>query len=200
MNVAAFNVAAMNIHHIIECSSPDSAMLDILFCLLRTWSFTLFTNSAASLPMTKVSEFDFFLVIQFLKFPRSIVNRLSVPCGMRISAEKRCFTMRCNWLQSYPKKFSQVSLIHRARQLHFSTLEKTKIEHNPISNNLVVTSFSGFHDLSSRSNRSFQDLDIHTKVLPRFDEVEDETTEGILAVKFSTGLDLAVTRSSPDPC
>ena len=30
MNVAAFNVAAMNIPHIIECSSPDSATFDIL--------------------------------------------------------------------------------------------------------------------------------------------------------------------------
>ena len=57
MNVAAFIVAAMNIHHIIECSSPDSATFDILFCLFRTWSLTLSTNSAASLPMTKFSEF-----------------------------------------------------------------------------------------------------------------------------------------------
>ena len=56
INVAAFIVAAMNIPHIIECSSPDSATFDILFCLFRTWSFTLFTNSAALLPMTKVSE------------------------------------------------------------------------------------------------------------------------------------------------
>ena len=56
MNVAAFNVAAMNIHHIVECSSPDSATFDILFCLFRTWSLSLFTNSAASLPMTKVLE------------------------------------------------------------------------------------------------------------------------------------------------
>ena len=31
MNVAAFNVVAMNIHHIIECSLHDSAMLDIIF-------------------------------------------------------------------------------------------------------------------------------------------------------------------------
>ena len=56
MTVAAFIVAAMNNHQIIECSSPDSATFDILFCLLHTWSFTLFTSSAASLPMTKVSE------------------------------------------------------------------------------------------------------------------------------------------------
>ena len=41
---------------IIECSSPESATFDILLCLFRTWSFTLFTNSAASLPMTKVSD------------------------------------------------------------------------------------------------------------------------------------------------
>ena len=33
-----------------------------------------------------------------------------------------------------------------------------------------------------------------------FDEVEEDTTEGILAVKFIIGLDLAVTRPSPDPC
>ena len=56
MSVAALNVVATNIHHIIECSSPESATFDILFCLLRTWSFTLFTNSAASLPTTKVLE------------------------------------------------------------------------------------------------------------------------------------------------
>ena len=39
----------------------------------------------------------------------------------------------------FPKKFSEVSLIDRAPQLHFSTLEKTKIDHNPLLNNLVVT-------------------------------------------------------------
>ena len=33
-----------------------------------------------------------------------------------------------------------------------------------------------------------------------FDEVEEDTTEGILAVKFIIGRDLAVKHSSPDPC
>ena len=37
-------------------------------------------------------------------------------------------------------------------------------------------------------------------VFPGFDEVEDDTIEGILAVKFIIGLDFAVTRSSPDSC
>ena len=39
----------------------------------------------------------------------------------------------------YSKKLSQVSLIDRAPQLHFSTLEKTKIDHNPLVNNLILT-------------------------------------------------------------
>ena len=33
-----------------------------------------------------------------------------------------------------------------------------------------------------------------------FDEAEEDTNEGVLAVKFIIGLDLAVTRSSPDSC
>ena len=31
-------------------------MLDILFCRIRTWSLTLFTKSAASLPLIKFSK------------------------------------------------------------------------------------------------------------------------------------------------
>ena len=37
-------------------------------------------------------------------------------------------------------------------------------------------------------------------VFTGFDEVEDDTTDDILAVKFIRGLDFAVTRSSPDSC
>ena len=37
-------------------------------------------------------------------------------------------------------------------------------------------------------------------MIPGFDEVEEDTTEGVLAVKFIMGHDLAVTRSSHDPC
>ena len=62
MNVADSIVTAINIHQIIECSSPSPATLEILFCLFRTWSFARFTNdldstdnsnSVVSLPMTK---------------------------------------------------------------------------------------------------------------------------------------------------
>ena len=105
MNVAAFVVAAMNIPQHIECSSPDSATFDILFCLLRTWSFTLFTNSAALLPMTKSFGICPFLGVNFLRFLRSIMNHLFVPYGMRISVEKRFFTMRDNLLHHIPRSF-----------------------------------------------------------------------------------------------
>ena len=46
----------------------------------------------------------------------------------------------------------------------------------------------------------FQDFDIHTRSSPGFDKVEDDTTEGILAVKFIMGRDFAVTRPSPEFC
>ena len=101
---------------------------------------------------------------------------------------------------SYPKKFSQVSLIDRAPQLHFSTLEKTKIDHNPLLNNLMVVTVSQVSPIDRHLQQIFQDFDIHTKSTPDFDEVEDDTTEDILAVKFIISLDLVVTRSSPDPC
>ena len=59
INVAAFNVVAINIPHIIECSVQFSAMLDILFCRFRTWSLTWFTNSVISLLIMKFSKWAF---------------------------------------------------------------------------------------------------------------------------------------------
>ena len=46
-----------------------------------------------------------FLVMHWHKFPRSIVNQLSVPYGMRSSVEKRFFTMRGNLLHHIPRSF-----------------------------------------------------------------------------------------------
>ena len=117
---------------------------------------------------------------------------------MQISAEKvphdegQLFAM-------YTKTFPQVSPIDRAPQLHFSTLEKTKIDHNPLVYSLVVTvaQVSPFY---RHLEQIFQDLDITYEILPGFDEVEEDTNEGILAVKFIMGRGLAATRSSPDPC
>ena len=198
MNVAACNVVAMNIPHSIECSSHDSAMLDILFCQFRTWSLTLFTNSAASLPMTKFQNKPVLgdALTQVSPFYRESALRTlqnAHSCREEIPHDEgQLFAM-------YPKKHPQVSPIDRALQLHFSTLEKTNIDHNPLVYYLVLTvpQVSPFY---RHLEQIFQDLDIRTRSSPGFDEAEEDTNEGILAVKFIMGRDLAVTRSSPDPC
>ena len=59
---------------------------------------------------------------------------------------------------------------------------------------------SGRPDRSSFSAIVLQESWYPCQVLPGFDEVEDDTTEGILAVKFIIGLDFAVTRYSPELC
>ena len=158
MNVAAFIVAAMNIHHIIECSSPDSATFDILFCLFRTWSLTSSTNSAASLPMTKFSD---------SASQVSPIHRESSLRTLRNAHFRReeVFHYEGHLVASYPKKFSQVSLIDRAPQLHFSTFEKTKIDHNLLLNKLVVT-VSQVSPIDRHLQQIFQDLDIHTRSSP----------------------------------
>ena len=98
-----------------------------------------------------------------------------------------------------PKKFPQVSPIDRVPQLHLSTLEKTKIDHNPLVYNLVVT-VSQASPIDRHVQQIFQDLDIHTRSSPDLMRAEEDTNEGVLAVKFIMGRDLAVTRSSPDSC
>ena len=62
------------------------------------------------------------------------------------------------------------------------------MNHNP-ENNLILT----FQRVSPRYRQEqvVQDLDIHT---------EEDTNEGVLAVKFIIGRDCAVTRPSPESC
>ena len=177
--VAAFIVAAMNIPHIIECSSLDSATFDILFCLLRTWSLTLSTNSAASLPMDEIFWISLFLVMHWHGFPRSIVNLLSVPCRMRIFfCREEVFHDEghtcCNRIPRNILRFPR-SIVFSIST--FPTLEKTKIDHNPLVYNLVVTvaQVSPFY---RHLQQIFQDLDIHTRSSPGFDKVEEDTTVG----------------------
>ena len=73
--------------------------------------------------------------------------------------------MRVNFFAMNPKKFSLVSLIDRAPQLHFSTLEKTKIDHNPLAYNLILT-FPQVSPFYRHLEQIFQDLDIHTRSSP----------------------------------
>ena len=128
MNVAEFIVAAMNILQIFECSSPDSATFDILVCLFRTWSFTLFTNSAASLPMTKVSESAPSWELTFSGFPDP--TWISSPyLAERAFLLRRFFTMKGNFFciisqevfSGFPDRLcSAVSLFQSWEDQHWS--------------------------------------------------------------------------------
>ena len=151
----------MNIPQIVECSSPDSATFDILFCPLRTWSFTLFTNSAASLPMTKVSESALSWELTLSFYRESALRTLQNAHFRR----EEVLHDEGQLVASYPKKFSRVSLVDRAPQLHFSTIEKTKIDHNPLLNNLVVT-VCQVSLIDRLPQQISQDLDIHTRSSP----------------------------------
>ena len=126
MNVAAFIVAAINILQIIESSSPESATFDTVFSLFLTWSFTLFTNSAASLPMTKVAEFASHWWFTASGCPRSIVNYLSVPYGLRTSVEKSFSMMRTNLLYRIPRSFIKLPRAIVCRNLTFPLLRRPR--------------------------------------------------------------------------
>ena len=71
------------------------------------------------------------------------------------------------------------------------------MDHNPV-NSLIFT----FQRVSPlyRQEQVVQDLDIHTRTSPGFAEAEEDTNEGVLAVKFIIGRDFAVTRPSPESC
>ena len=64
-----------------------------------------------------------FLVIHCLRFPRSIVNHLSVPSGMRIPAEKRFLTNEGQLFPMHPKTLPQVSPIDHHLQQIFQDLD-----------------------------------------------------------------------------
>ena len=158
MKVAVFFVAAMNILQVIECSSPDSATFDILFCLLRSqillrhFPWRKFRN----LPLLGDS------VTQVSPIHRESSLRTLRNAHFR---REEVLHYEGQLVVSYPKKFSQVSLIDRAPQLHFSTLEKTKIDHNPLLSNLVVT-VSQVSLIYRLPQQIPQDLDIHTRSSP----------------------------------
>ena len=65
-------------------------------------------------------------------------------------------------------------------------------------NSLILT----FQQVSPlyRQEQVVQDLDIPYEDFPGFDEAEEDTNEGVLAVKFIIGRDFAVTRPSPESC
>ena len=71
------------------------------------------------------------------------------------------------------------------------------MDHNPVSS--LILTFQRVSPLY-RQEQVVQDFDLHTRSSPGFAEAEEDTKEGVFAVLFIIGRDLAVTCSSPDPC
>ena len=104
MNVAAFIVAAINVPQIIECSSPESATFDIFL----SFSHLIFYFIHKFCCVTSHDEsfgICLSLAISTIRLPRSIMNHLSVPYGMRSSVEKSVSMMRTNLLHCIPRSF-----------------------------------------------------------------------------------------------
>ena len=166
MNVAAFIIAAMNIHHIIECSPPDSATFDILFCLcshfvllpcpqilLRHCPWRNFRNLPSSWELTSSGFPD----------PSWIISPYLTECAFPSGRGSSRWGATCCIISQEVFSGFLVSIVRP--QLHLSTLEKTKIDHNPLLNNQVVTS-SQVSPIDRHLQQIFQDLDIHTRSSP----------------------------------
>ena len=77
-------------------------------------------------------------------------------------------------LSANPKNFYQVALVDRALQLHFSTLEKTRMDHNPV-NSLILT----FRRVSPlyRQEQVVQVHDVHTRSSPGLQKLKKTRTK-----------------------
>ena len=147
--------------------------------------------------MTKVSEFA---TCWELALSGCLIDHEASLRTLRIAHFRReeCLHDEDELVAPHSKKFHRVSLIDRVPQPHFSTLEKTKNDHNPILNSLLRRVYQ-VALIDHLQKQIPKDLDFRTISSQGF-EVEDNTTDGILAVRFIIGLDFAVTRSSPDSC
>ena len=148
MNVADSIVRAINIHQIIDCSSPSPASLE-KFRLFRNWSFTWVTNDIDSTDNT-----NFVVCLPMMKFLENLplleswyyeVVLICHEVFLRTLRITRFFWEefprdQVELFVPFSKKFYQVALIDRASWPQLSTLEKTKHGRNPILNNLLKRS------------------------------------------------------------
>ena len=158
MNTDASNVEDINIPYIKKCLLLSCvASFEDWSSIFRTRSFILckndldFSDNSDSIGVSQVSPIHRESSLRTLRNAHFRGEEVLHDEGQLVA--------------SYPKKFSQVSLIDRAPQLHFSTLEKTKIDHNPLLNNLLVTVYQ-VPLIDHLQQQISQDLDIHTRSSP----------------------------------
>ena len=164
MNVAAFIVAAMNIPQMIECSSPESATFDI-FSVFFALDLLLYSQILLRhFPWRKCRNLPLLGDSVSQVSPIHRESSLRTMRNAHFRPEEVLHDER-QLVASHSKKFCQVSLIDRAPQLHFSTLEKTKIDHNPLLNNLLGTVYQ-VSLIDRQPQQISQDLDIHARSFP----------------------------------
>ena len=122
------------------------------------------------------------------------------------------------FLVSLSKKFHRVAPIARTSQYQFPLLRRPSTVVIPLwvacwreafHELLLIIVIGSFHSVYAENGSPWSLLFfsnctprilISITSLHRVNEVEDDTTDGILALRFIIGFDFAVTRSSPDPC
>ena len=210
-----------DIHQIKECFSPFSVTFKILFRLFRTWSFTRFTNdldsidnsnSASSFPMTNcwghASSWESTSGRPDLsRGISSFITDCVVP-SWKVSSWEKPGRTSCVFLQEVSsgrpdRSYVSRSVFHswedQARSSsHFEWLAEKKLSmivHGNSNQKLSIGSCRcQVIQLNSR------DLDYHNFFSPGVLKSRDDTCDGALAIRFITGRDFAVTRSSPDSC
>ena len=199
-----------------------------IVCLFRTWSFTRFTNdldsthnsnAVVSLPMMKFWEFaSSWKSISgrpdLSRGVSSFITDCAVPSWRVSSWEKTRSNFSCRSPTSFIR--SPRSLV--CLNISFPLLRRPGTVVIPLwvacwretfHKLLMIIVVGSFQSIcaDNRSSRSLLFLSnctpgilISITCLPGFTEVEDDTCDGALAIRFIIVLDFAVTRSSPDSC
>ena len=149
--------------------------------------------------MTKVSESapSWVLALSSFTDPSWIVSPYLTECAF--PSRRGSSRWGGNLLHHIPRSFLRFPWSIVRRSSTFPLLRRPRLTIILFWITWWWRSLSGFPDRSSLAT-DFPGSWYPYEVLPGFDEVEEDTTEGILAVKFIMGRDLAVTRSSPDSC
>ena len=112
-NVSESIATAINIHQIIECSSPSPATLKIFLSFSHLiihsihewcWFYRQFQFCCIA-SHDEILRICHFLRIDIIRSPRSFTKCFSVPYGLRVSVGKNFFMMRANLLNQSPRSF-----------------------------------------------------------------------------------------------
>ena len=142
--ISGIHDGILNIHEILshECRrihrrshehSPNYWMLFSGICKVRhsflsfsQWIFYFIHKFCCVTSHDESFRFCLFLVINTIRLPRSMMNYVSVPYGLRISVEERFFMMRVNLMHRIPRHFIRFPWSIVRRSLTFPLLRRPR--------------------------------------------------------------------------